>query len=56
MGQKVTPERIRELTLAGLSVRQIAAATGVSTQRVYQVLDELGVEPAKPKKEAVTTK
>ena len=46
--QKVTRERIQELSKAGLTPREIAKATDLSTQRVYKLLRELrdaGSEP-----------
>lgn len=45
-------DRIRDMTAAGLTPRQIASALHVSTQWVYQVLKELGLSPAKPRKKA----
>ena len=42
-----TRQRVRELTEAGLTPRQIAHALNVSTQAVYQHLETLGMKPAK---------
>ena len=40
--RKTTPERIRKLYFEEkLPVRAIAAMTGISTQRVYQILADL---------------
>lgn len=47
MTRKTTREQVRELTDQGLTVRQISTLTGVSTQRIYQILSE------ERKKEAV---
>ena len=38
--------RIRQLTEAGLTPRQIAKALDISTQAVYQNLHKLGIAPA----------
>ncbi len=40
-----TRERVRDLTDAGLSVRDIARVLNVSTQAVYKHLRSLGVRP-----------
>lgn len=40
MTKKSTREQVRELTDQGLTVRQIATLTGVTTQRIYQILTE----------------
>lgn len=49
-GRKVSVERVRDMTAAGLTPREIALALGVTSQRVYQILSELGIEPARAKK------
>jgi DNA-binding NarL/FixJ family response regulator len=45
---ELTPERqqVLELIEAGNSVREIAKALDISTQRVYQQLQKLGVSPS----------
>lgn len=40
-----TRERVQALYSQGLSVRQIARAIDISTQRVYQILDALELPP-----------
>lgn len=44
---EITPERERVIALhaEGRSVRQIAAELRVSTQRIYQQLKALGLQP-----------
>lgn len=42
------------MTAAGLTPRQIAAARGVSVQAVYELLQKMGLEPARPKEEAAS--
>lgn len=39
-----TRSRVAAMNRVGFSVRAIANATGVSTQRVYQLLNELGID------------
>ena len=40
-----TKQRVLELNDAGLSVREIAGAVGVSTQRVYQIFADQDITP-----------
>lgn len=38
-----TRDRVRSLINEGFNVREVAAACGVSTQRVYQLISEMGL-------------
>lgn len=41
-----TRRKVQDLTTKGLSPREIAQLLGISTQRVYQHLKKLDMEPA----------
>lgn len=41
-----TRQRVEDLIGKGLTVREVADVIGISTQRVYQHLDKLGMKPA----------
>lgn len=44
MATRSTRDQVQDMTEQGLSPRQIATLTGVSTQRVYQILNDLKKE------------
>lgn len=44
-----TRRQVRDLTLEGLTVREIADKLGISTQRVYQQLQKLDLQPVRKK-------
>lgn len=49
-----TRQKIRAMTEAGLTPREIAAARHVSVQSVYELLRKMDLEPAQRKEEAAS--
>ena len=45
-----TRDRVKAMTLMGMSVREISRALDVSTQAVYQHLEKLHLKPARRKR------